>query len=334
MAFVSFGSMFMLKFVPELLFALTVFIVYAIAKEISGNDYSALFAAALSAFIPMLFRETLNNLSVYSFVVPLLLLMFYCISKLDNKKYLWIFVITSFILPLIHPSALIFVIAIILYLLLISGGALIPTRIKKEAVIFSVLLIIFFEFVIYKKAFLEFGSSILKQNIPSNILADSFRQLTPIDLLVGIGLLPLVFGSIGIYVALIKENKKIAYIFGAFALSVLLLLVLRLLTISVGLIFLGIALSIFSASAVSSVYNYFNRFKFAYLKYSFVFLLLILFVTLSLLPSFSVADNSAIIDNVEIKEIEWLAQNTKEGDVILANVDEGNLVAAIAKRKT
>mgnify|MGYP001575665316 CR=1 FL=1 len=131
MAFVSFGSMFMLKFVPELLFALTVFIVYAIAKEISGNDYSALFAAALSAFIPMLFRETLNNLSVYSFVVPLLLLMFYCISKLDNKKYLWIFVITSFILPLIHPSALIFVIAIILYLLLISGGALIPTRIKK-----------------------------------------------------------------------------------------------------------------------------------------------------------------------------------------------------------
>src|SRR3989344_528334 len=98
MALFSFGSVFMLKLIPELLFALTVFIVYKIAKDVSGNSYSALFAAALSAFIPILFAETQNNLSVYSFVVPLLLLILYSSVKLDDKRYLWVFVIASIML--------------------------------------------------------------------------------------------------------------------------------------------------------------------------------------------------------------------------------------------
>src|SRR3989344_2619308 len=75
MALISFGSIFILKLIPELLFSSLVFIIYKIAKEISGSEYSAIFAAAISSFIPILFTETLNNLSVYSFVIPLLFLM-------------------------------------------------------------------------------------------------------------------------------------------------------------------------------------------------------------------------------------------------------------------
>ena len=59
-----------------------------------------------------------------------------------------------------------------------------------------------------------------------------------------------------------------------------------------------------------------------------------MFVLLSLSPSFLVADKSAVVDEYKIKEIEWLAKNTLESDVILASVDEGNLIAVIANRKT
>ena len=334
MALISFGSIFMLKLVPELLLASTVFIVYRIAKEISGNSYSAILSAASASFIPILFTETLNNLSVYSIVIPLLLFMLYSLLRLDEKIYFWGFVAASFLLPLTHPSAFIYVITISFYFFLIAGGALLPSKIKKEAVIFSILLIFLFQFIIYKEAFLTYGANILKQNIPSTILADSFRQLGLVDVLFGIGIIPLVLGSFGIYFALIRERRKVAYLFGAFAVSILLLLVLRLITISVGLMFLGIALSIFTASGVSFIHNYLNKLKFIYLKHFFVILLLGLFVVLSVLPSFVAARNSAEIDSVKIGEIKWLILNTDKNDVVLANVDDGNLIAAVAKRKT
>ena len=334
MALISFGSIFILKLIPELLFSSLVFIIYKIAKEISGSEYSAIFAAAISSFIPILFTETLNNLSVYSFVIPLLFLMFYSLLNLENKKYFWCFIISSFLLPLIHPSAWIFIITIIIYFFLMAGGALNPTKIKKEAVIFSVLLIILLEFIIYKKAFLAYGANILRENIPSNILADSFRQFSPVDLLFNIGLVPLVFGSIGIYVALIRDKRKIAYIFGAFAIAVLLLLVLRLITISIGLMFLGLALSIFTASSITILYNYFTKFKFNYFKHFFVIILLVLFFSLSFSSSITAAKNSAKIDSIKIDEIKWLVHNTKNDAVVLANFDEGNLIGSIANRKT
>ncbi len=334
MALISFGSMFMLKLIPEIFLSLTVFIVYKIAKEISGNSYAALLAAAFASFIPILFTETLNNLSVYSFVIPLLLLMLYSLFNLEDKKYFWCFILSSFLLPLIHPSALIFVITVVFYFFLIAGGALTAAKIKKEAVIFSVLLIILFEFIIYKKAFMEFGANILKENIPSNILADSFRQLTPVDILISVGILPLILGSVGIYICFVLEKRKIAYMFGAFTLSILLLIVFRLLTITIGLMFLGIALSIFTAPAVARLFTYLSKLKFNYLHYVIIILLLVSLFVSSILPSYLAAKESAVIDNIKIKEVEWLGRNTNPDDIILANVDEGNLIASIAKRKT
>ncbi len=334
MGLISFGSVFLLKLVPELLLSMTVFIVYAAAKDISGNSYSALFAAGLSGFVPMLFSETLNNISIYSFVIPIIFLMLYSLSRLDNKKYLWIFIFCSFLLPLTHASALIFAVACLLYFLITAGGAILPSRIEKEGVLFSVLVIIFFEFIVYKVAFLEFGAGILKHNIPSNILADNFRQILPLDLFVGAGMLSIVLGSAGIYFAMLRDKKKISYIFGAFALAVLLLVSLRLLTISTSILFFGIVMSIFSSLGVLHVYEYFSKFKMQFVKHYFAVLLVVLFFLFSVSPSFLVAKTSPSIDSSTLRDVEWLMKNTDENDVILADVTEGHLIAALAGRKT
>ncbi len=332
LALLSFGSIFMLKLIPEIFISLTVFVVYLIAKEISGDSKAAMFSALLSSFYPILFRETLNNISIYSFVIPLLLLMLYSLLRLDDKKYLWIFIISSFLLPLMHPSAFIFVAAVFVYFLLLAGGALIPTKLKKEAIVFSVFLIILLEFIIYKRAFLEYGANIIWQNIPSNILSDSFRQLSVLDLLIGVGLLPLILGSIGIYIAIMREKKKAAYMFAALGLCVLALLVLRFLTMSVGLMYLGLVLSIFSAPSFSAIYSYLSNIKFNYAKHIFVFLLLVLFLFSSVSPSFLAAEDSDNFARAKIKEIKWLSENTPADSIVLGNIEEGNLIAAIGNR--
>ena len=332
MALLSWGSVFLLKLLPEIIISMTVFVVYIIARDISGNSYAAVFSSLLSAFFPILFSETLNNISVYTFVIPLLLIMLYGLVRLDEKKYLWMFVVSSFLLPLVHPSALLYVVTVFLYFILLAGGALNPTKLKKEAVVFSTLLIVLFQFIIYKKAFLEYGTSVLWQNVPSNILSDSFRQLSFLGLVVGVGLLPLILGSIGIYICIIKQKKKPAYMFGAFALAILLLIVLRFLTLSVGLMYLGIVLSIFAASSIDLIYNYLKNFRFIHLSRFFIFLLVILFVISSFYPSFSAADESNEIAKSKIKEVRWFSFNTAPNAVVLGNVDEGNLIAVASNR--
>ena len=74
MALLSFGNLFMLKLLPEIFFSFLVIIVYFISKEISNNEYSSLFAALLSGFIPVFLSNTLNVISPYSLALPLLFL--------------------------------------------------------------------------------------------------------------------------------------------------------------------------------------------------------------------------------------------------------------------
>ena len=333
MGLLSFGSIFLLKLIPEIFISLTVFIVYFITKDMVGNSYTALFASLLSGFYPILFSETLNNLSVYTLVIPLILIMLYSLLNLEKKFYLWCFVVSSFLLPLIHPSAFIFIFTVFIYLFLLLGGALNPTKLKKEAIIFSFLLILLLEFAVYKKAFLQYGFDIMWQNIPSNILSDSFRKLAPLDLLIGVGFLPLVFGSFGIYLGIVKNKVKSAYMYAAFSIAVILLIVFRFLTISIGLMFLGFVLCIFSAYSLNLIYDYLNKLKFNYVKNIFTVLLLILFLSTSFIPSFLAARESNNIANSKIKEVNWININTPEDAVILGNIDEGNLINVIGKRK-
>ncbi len=333
MALFSFGSLFLLKFLPELLISLNFFVIYLIAKEISGNSYGAVFSALLASFYPLLFSETLNNLSVYTLFLPVLLLLFYSLLKLEENFYLWIFVVLSFLLPFIHPSALLFVFTVLIYFVLLAGGALTPTKLKKEAVVFSLLFIIFIELLIYKKAFFEYGVSVVWYNVPSNIISDLFKTFSPLDLLINLGILPLILGSFGIYLNFFREKKKIAYMFAAFAIAILLLLFFRLLTFSLGLMFLGIVLSIFSASSFSFIYDYLGKLRINFLRKLFFVFLILIFIFSAFLPSYTSATKSNVVVSSKIPEFNWLEKNTDADDLVLGNLEEGNLIATLGKRK-
>jgi hypothetical protein len=333
MAVFSFGSIFLLKFIPELVISLMVFLVYAIAKDISSNSYAALFSSLIVSFFPLLFYETLNNLSVYCFFIPLLLLMLYSILRLDNNSYFWIFISCSFFLPLLHPYALLFIITLFVYFFLLIGGAFSVTKIKKEAALFSIFIILLLEIITYKKVLLNHGLAFLSQSIPANILADQFRNFSSFDLLIGFGILPLFLGGFGLYISFFTERKKTAYMLAAFGVSILLLLVLRFFTISIGLMFIGIVLSIFSASGFAAIYNYFIRLRFDFLRFFFVIFILVVFIFSSFIPSYAAAQKSQKVFASKIKEMKWFQFNTLPEWNVLGNPDEGNIIATVGRRK-
>ena len=286
----------------------------------------------MSSFIPIFISQSLNTLSVYALSLPLLFLMLYSILRLEEKKYLWIFIVCSLLLSLTHASAILFIITILIYLFLIAGGAIQPQKIKKEAILFSIILIILIELIIYKKTFLTYGINILWQNLPLNILLDTYKKLTLTQLVIGVGVIPLVLGAIGVYIGLNKEKNKQVYLFSAFVVSILILLVLRFLIMPVGLMILGITLSIFSALTIRKLLDYFKQLKINYLSYIFITLFLVLFLFLSIIPSYKNSKNLYGVAQYKIDDMLWLNHNIPHNSTVLGNIEEGNLITSLGKR--
>lgn len=333
LAILSFGSITILKVLTEVMASSLVIIVYLVAKEVSDNNYSSLFSSLLSAFIPGLIIDTVNDLSVFSLALPIFFLLLYLFLKLENKKLLWIFIALIFLLAATDATVFIFVLTIMFYFLLISGGALNASRIEKEAAISSSLVIILISLIIYKKAFLVYGIKTIWHNAPANIVVDSFRNFSPLDLILNVGIISLLLGTIGLYLGIKRERKKIIYIFSAFMLCILFLLSFRLITLASGLIFFGIGFAIFSSLTMSHIYNFLERSKLGSTELVLTIIFIILFVAFSLIPSYNMINTIGKINQEKISDMISLRNNAEINATVLGSIREGNLITAIALRK-
>jgi len=334
MGVLSFGSVFLLKIIPEIFFSFLVFIIFLICREITHSNWISLFGAFISSFIPIYLTSTVNTLSVYSLALPLLFFMLYCSLRLEKPFYLWSFILSSFILSLSHPLAFLFPFILAVYFFLLAGGDIKSSPLKHEAFLFSLFLVFLIGFVIYKKAFFAYGANALWQNAPLNIFLDTFRPLSFFDLLFGVGFLPLVLGVVGLYYGLSREKRKIVYLFSALILSVFVLLFFRLMTFNLGLMILGITLSISAAFALHLFFSYLKKTKFASFHRFFVFLLLLFIVIFSFFPSYQALSSREGVSFQTLSDLEWARMHLPRDATILGNVNEGHLIASLAERKT
>src|SRR3989339_601693 len=74
------------KILPAILASSIVIIIYYFIKDITKNDFAALFGALLAAFIPSYIAMTLNQVSVLSIFIPLLLLGLYFFLEIKDKQ--------------------------------------------------------------------------------------------------------------------------------------------------------------------------------------------------------------------------------------------------------
>jgi len=332
MAFLTFGSPLLLKILPELFSSSIVFIAYLLCKEITDHDFLAFAGAAFAALIPMYWWETLNVLSIYSLLVPLLFSVLYAFIKIDQKKYALLFLVSILFLTFLHPSVFLLLVTFLVYFFLLAGGALTPSQLEKEAVLASFLSIILIHLLYYARAFSQYGFSVIWQNIPAIILADSFRALQPIELILAIGILPLLLGFIALYFGITKEKKKSVYILSAFMLANLLLIALRLITLSIGLMFLGISLAILSPLTLYQLWLYLEKTRFSFLARTYIPLLAILIFFFSVLPTLNQTKNLQSVDPSTIIDLTWARTTLPQNATILGNVQEGHLITAIAER--
>lgn len=322
------------KIIPQLFISSLVIIVYLIAKEVKDNEVLALIAALLSGFIPIIFIETLNTVSIYSLIIPLMFYLIYIMIKLErNNDFIFHFVVVSFIFAILHPSVFLLPIALIFYFMFMVSESLSVKTIKKEIMFFLMFLVLLSQFLIYKRAFLEHGFSIIWGNIPVNVVSSYFSKVNILDMIYKIGLLPIVFGFVGIVTGFYKKRENIFLLSGVI-MSTLLLLWLRFIEPEIGLMFLGVALAVVSINGLDFFYNYLLKTKIKKVDMVFSFILVGGIFVFLIIPSFISA--YGIIDNSQkdgdFSAMEWVRENTAEDATILGDVDEGGFISEYGKR--
>ena len=322
-----------LKIIPEVLISLLPIIIFLIVKLIVKNPYISLFCSILASFIPIIVEKTLNQGSIYSITLPLIFLMFYSfLYTLRNKEKVYWFVILSFILPFVHPSVFVFVVSMIFYSILLISESMPFKGLKREMILFSSFILILIQFIIYNKAFNEYGINFISGNLPTGLVINNIYTFS--DVLTYIGVAPLIFGAIGIYLGMFRYRKNSVFLFTSVILSIISLLVLKLIDFYIAMMFIGLSLCIFSGVAFKQFFIYLDVTK----LYRFRNLLIIFIISiavLSIYPTFNVAYNlmDHTISNEEVDIIQKMGVRIDDNSPVLADEDEGHYITYFAVRK-
>ncbi|MDP2750421.1 MAG: glycosyltransferase family 39 protein [Nanoarchaeota archaeon] len=338
---IAFFSLFMptwiaAKIIPNVMASSLVFIMYYIAKHMIKRRDGALFAAFISAFIPIFFYKTLNNVSELSLVIPLLFLAFYFFLRLkEDKKYSTYYVITLFFLVLAHQTIIILILGLLLYWLFIKLENLPTNKAELEIILFSVFLVIWINFIAFKRALLFHGHYVVWQNIPLEILDNYFTNINVLEAVYQIGVIPFALGIYIIYKTLFKEKKIQIFILIAFSMAVAFLLWLKLIRPEIGLIYLGAVLTLLFSYYYVSFSNLIDKSNIHRYKSFLIFLLIALFALTSIYPSvhYGLEEIGRAPSKNEIAALDWLESNSVPQDVILSAPEDGNLISYYATRK-
>ncbi len=328
-----FGS-FALKLVPALFSSSLVFVVYLLSKKIVDNDELALFIALMSGFIPVIFVDSLISASVYSLAVPIMFYLIYLFMDLDEKK-VGRFVVLSLFLSLLHPVSILLSLGLLVYYLLGLSENMKISGLRGEVMALNFVSTFFIQFLIYKKAFLEYGFNVIWHNVPSQILG-SYFNFDLFGMLYRVGALTLIFGLIGIIWGMVKKKDRIMLLCG-FALAALILLWLRLLEPRIGMMFLSVSLVIASALTLNLFLSFLGITNLPYSRLRFIVIVLGLIVLSLAVPSFVLASNY-VKENVpsayEILVLEWVKENALPDVTIVAPLGKGHIMTAVAGKRT
>ncbi len=332
---IPFNLELMAKVLPNLIASLLGVVVYFIVKDITKNQQASLFGAFIAGFIPIFFVETFNSISTLAATIPVTFFLCYCFMNIKtNQKFVVLYVVFFIALTLLHPSSLVFVFSLFFYLMLCKIEKIPISNGEIELAIFSIFFWIWANLMIYKKALLQHGISIIWQNLPPMLYQQSFVGLNIIDAILKIGLLPFIFGLVVVYKGFFSDKNKHIYLYVAFAFSAALMLWLKIISLILGFIFLGVVLTILFGQFYAWFFEYIEKTKISHYKLFFLIGIITVFTLTSVFTSLSQAESS---ENTQSKSeadaMLWIKNNTPKESIILTSPEEGHFLTYLAERK-
>ncbi len=323
------------KIVPNILATLTLIVVFFIARTITEEDTTSLLTAGISGIVPVFFNNTINNASIYSAVIPLFFLtVYYFISTLRDETYVNKLLISMVALTLIHPASFILVLSLLIYAAFVKIQGFRESKRTSELVLFFLFLVFWVNMIIYKNAFLFHKETVIWQNVPQTVLMQFFGEVTFIESILSIGALPLIFGLISIYSAFFIIKRKTLTLLMSICTAIFLLVWLQFIQLSIGLMFLGIALCVMSAEALRKIYDSSKMLKLKNAAKYFVYgSAIIALITFLPTVTYILNNQDSRPGQEDVVAFKWLKENVPENSVILTHPKEGSAMSFYSGKK-
>jgi hypothetical protein len=324
------------KLIPNIFASSAVFLVYLLVMQGTKNHRAALGAAFVSALMPSFFSVTISSISPLSLAVPLALLIFYFLNKINVSKNPNYYVLVLCLFLVLDSSLTIIIVALVLYLLLLTSQNVAIGRAEKEIILFSVFLASWFYIVFFKELFVIHGPGLIRMNLPGQLFAQYFPDLNALQAVYLLGFVP-VIGALYVLLAYIfRMTKKSIYLYAALAFSSSLMVWQHLVPLEIGLAYLGIALALLFGDFLAMVSAYVEKSRFAnYNLPIFLFILAIFIVTSSgAALAYARGEMSESPGDLVVVGIRNLATLSDEGDLVAANPEESRLIQYFAGRRT
>ncbi len=331
-----FPAMIAFKVVPSVLASAIVIVTYLVCKDLTKNREASLFAALLSAFMPVFVTETTNTLSNAALSVPLAFLVLYLFQLLskDQKPVPWL-LLCLFMLSLLDMSIFLVIGGLLFYLLLLRMEKMEVSRAETEIALFATFFVMWLTLTLFKKVLLAHGPTVVWQNIPPQLLDEFFLHFNLLEAVSLIGLLPFIMGLYAGYTHIVVERKRVMFLFLGFALATFILLGMRLIPLAVGLIYLGITLVFLAGQGYKMLLVTIARSKFepygGWIRTGMLFVVLLTAVLPS--ASHALANLSRTPSPEELAALAWLRENTPRDAVVLSTLEEGHYITSIAQRR-
>lgn len=318
------------KILPCLLASSIVIIIYFLIQRVTKNASAALFGALMGAFIPSYIGSTINQISLLSLFVPILLLSF--LFFLDIKERQKWFLYLSLFLVLLDPLNLLMLFTLLIFSLLMYAESFHLRQEEKESIGLFLVFFVLVNLVLYKTLYLEQGLTTVWQNLPLELYGEIFQDFNLFNTIQFIGFIPLILGIIGLIVY--REKNRTITLFKAFLMADFSLLLLRLIPFQEGILFIAIMLCVCSGISIDRFTQYLRLTKFARFEKIILTSFIVLTMVSLIIPSTTIA--LEVVDTgireEEIQAMAWLKFNTPHSSVVLGNVYEGNLIISLADR--
>jgi hypothetical protein len=324
------------KVVPNILAASLVFIVFLIVRRLTKDDDAALLTAFISGFIPIYFSETVNSISITALTIPLTFTLIYLLLRIDDRNALTLFLLSIALFVVTSPTVILFVLAMGLYVVLLWVEGMLPSRAEIELCLFSIFLVTWFYFFFYQTALLTHGIGIIWQNMPSEVITQYFTQIDLLSAIYQIGVIPLVCGVLIIYHYLFRRKEKSMYLFISFVVVMTMLLLFRWIQLRLGLMYLGVLLTILFSMLFFRVFTFLSKTKIAPYRIYLMGAVFVLFILTSLLPSLTSAGTKVIgsTNSDTVVALSMLSNFSEEPDMIVGTVFEGHVINYYAHRRS
>lgn len=333
---IFFPAAWVAKVLPNIFASSLVFISFLIAFKLTESRKIGIFTAVISAFIPIFFAGTINSISVFSFILPLMAFMIYCLFCVrENRSFAVYFVICALLISLAHFSSLLFALGLVFYLVLIKIERMHDNRAELELILFSIFLMTLIHMMVFRSSFVLYGPAIIWQNIPIKVISEYFLGITILGAIYKIGSVPFIDGIYITYRYIFKKRNHYLYLLIGFVLASALLIYFKLVSLDIGLMFVGFILVLLFAQSLRLLTIYIKKTRFASYENTIIGWTFVIFVLTSIVPSILLASEevNAAISQDEVDALEWIRDNTDPSSKIVSLPSEGHYVAYFAKRQ-